>query len=740
MFFFKKRPFIAKNKLPEKLVKLKHDSMPCWVWDPEYRMIVWSNIEGLKFWNVENKDEIKELIFPETNSMVVICDRNLRKITNKKVINDVITFPTRLMATNYVCQLEYQSLPDGRDGILITVHLSPAKPIKDNDLDKKIPLKSNDIDETLDENSLELDDDNDDDIIDDNAVSINNPAMIDKVSKNHDILLTKPLAFTCNNFGKIISINKIALDMLNVKKGDDFSDIFSLGDVADNIIQRASYDKTISFVRKFDIGFGVFPYLVQTEQVDYDGNLHFNIGILSISEDKYQEFIDSEKKSYPQQNSQVVNLNSAPSKTQEKTQEKQSVSEQKQEEKPTKSYTAQIPWKNSKKPSSESSGFLSSSFIGDITGVGVFDVAEDGTIQMVNQMGSTLIGHKKDSLIGKNIVNLLGSEAKTVLDEMFINKNNAVLNDLQHGVTCQFTDGFNLERVAKLVVRQNDNKNGYWFILSDNTEMEKIKNELSELKVYASETVPAVINKTQRPFTDIMLETKSEIPTFVSAVSHEIRAPLNAIAGYAEMIESEIFGHLPDERYKEYASSIRGAGEYALSIVNELLDYSKLKAGGFTPQFSDVNIDVVATEAISVVYPQAQARKIEIAKTILTGTPHIRSDSRLLKQILINLLTNAIKYSGDNETVLLTAGLTKTGRIMIEITDFGRGMTEEQIHNALTPFSSGSQSDDVAGTGLGLCLSKELAELTQARFMIDSIPGEKTRIRVIYEKTAMIET
>jgi signal transduction histidine kinase len=339
-----------------------------------------------------------------------------------------------------------------------------------------------------------------------------------------------------------------------------------------------------------------------------------------------------------------------------------------------------------------------------------------------------------DTLIGKSIIEMFGVDATNVLRELIINNNHAVLSDLENGVRCQYDDIHRIEHIAKLIVRPNHADNGFWFILNDVTELESIKNELSDLKHSQHDNMPKVINDSK----DIKMSSNSHIPQFVNAVSHEIRAPLNAIAGYAEMIETEIFGALPDIRYKDFAQSIRGAGEYALSIINELLDYSKLKAGGFVAQFSPVDIDKIASEVIDIVYPQANARKIEIVKTILTGTPLINSDARLLKQVLINLLTNAIKYSHDNDQILLTAGLTKTGRVMFEVTDFGRGMTKQEIHDALMPFNRVNQQNDIPGTGLGLCLAKELTELTHGRFMIDSIPSEKTRVRIIYEKDSLL--
>jgi signal transduction histidine kinase len=171
-----------------------------------------------------------------------------------------------------------------------------------------------------------------------------------------------------------------------------------------------------------------------------------------------------------------------------------------------------------------------------------------------------------------------------------------------------------------------------------------------------------------------------------------------------------------------------------LSIVNELLDFSKLKAGGFVPLFQEVDVALVVNEAIKFVQPQANMRKVEIVRTVLNNKSIVNADKRLLQQVLINILANSIKYSNDGEQVLLTAGPTKTGRVMIEITDFGRGMSPDEIERALTPFSSDHTLSDFPSTGLGLSLSRELTELMNGRFTINSTVGEKTRVRLVFEK------
>ncbi len=718
MFFSKKKPITSNNKLPQKLVTLKNAPQPAWVWDSEYRTIFWANLSGLEFWSVESREEIKELCIHEDHSMVLTCDRILKKITNGQIIYETMNFLVGRKSTDFTCKLTLQALPDGRNGVLIVVDTLQAE---EPEHVKRIDVTAKKQQSEYLEYTKRID-------VTEKKQKVEGYEQLkrvdvtekkktfSKVKVSDDIMLDNPPTFSCNASGMIVGMNDIAHEYLNLNHGDNCIVIFADKKIGKHIIKRVLTHKHTSFVEKIDIGFGVFPYLIQTTQFMHDDALHFNMGILRISEEKYQEFLSN-------QSGDTVN------KIQSEDTAKDDVSAVSNQR--TQNYS----FKQDKEEN-----FVSPPFVNELTelvgiDVGIFDVNQDGTIKTVNQIACKVTGYDKDSLLEKNVIDLFGAEAEPVLSDLILNNNRAILDDLADGVQCQYHDVHNIHHIIKLIVRSNRAKNGFWFIVNDNTELEKIKSELSELKKYTQDNPPVVVNQTNLNKT----ESQIHIPALVNAVSHEIRAPLNAIAGYAEMIESEMFGALPDSRYKEFASSIRGAGEYALSIVNELLDYSKLKAGGFTANFTDVDIEKIAAEAISTVYPQAHMRNIEIVKTILTGTPLVRSDARLLKQILINLLTNAVKYSHDSEQILLTAGLTKTGRLMIEITDFGRGMTEQEITEALTPFMRGHYDNDISGTGLGLSLSKELTELTHGRFMIDSTPKERTRVRVIYEESSIVK-
>jgi|GEM_PF-6992167 len=378
--------------------------------------------------------------------------------------------------------------------------------------------------------------------------------------------------------------------------------------------------------------------------------------------------------------------------------------------------------------------------MGTILGVDVaiFDVDMNGCVAMLNQKAVQLTGFDDKILIGKKITDLFSEEAHPVLSELINNNNESVLEDLTDGVSCQYYDIKQQLHSAKLIVRHNQKKNGFWFILDDRSEVEQMRNDISKLKDMAKEITQGVTAQTSQEISQNSAVIEHAIPPFVTSVSHEMRAPLNAISGYADLIEKEVFGALPDKRYKEYAASIRGAGEYALSIVNDLLDYAKLESGSFKPRLEHVNISTVIDEAIDLTSPMANMRKIEIMKTILQGIPPVTSDARLLKQVIVNLLTNAIKHSSDNDQVLLTAGPTKNKRIMIEITDFGRGMTEQEIERAFIPFSANSDLKNYPSTGLGLFLSRSLTEILGGRFTINSVPNEKTRMRLIFDPTALL--
>lgn len=216
---------------------------------------------------------------------------------------------------------------------------------------------------------------------------------------------------------------------------------------------------------------------------------------------------------------------------------------------------------------------------------------------------------------------------------------------------------------------------------------------------------------------------------FLASTSHEIRTPLNAIIGFTELISLELYGKIDGEKNKEYLQLIRQSGEHLLSIINDILDISKLEADRFDIYAEKVEPRAVVASACRLVSASAMERGVEITTDCLPA--ETLSDERIMRQVLINLLSNAIKFTppGGNITV---KGLSRGRFYDITIIDTGIGMSETEIETALSVFGQveGEHSRRHSGTGLGLPLVTRFMELLNGQFEISSIPGKGTTVTV----------
>lgn len=228
-------------------------------------------------------------------------------------------------------------------------------------------------------------------------------------------------------------------------------------------------------------------------------------------------------------------------------------------------------------------------------------------------------------------------------------------------------------------------------------------------------------------------ETKDN---FLAHMSHEFRTPLNAILGYSEFIAVDA-GDRMAARYREYAGSIHQAGSRLLEFVNQLFDLSRLTATGF--QIQPVPTDVVAllrdARALSLAASPAD-RSVWVHLTVTPDPLVLEIDPRALTQLVVNLLTNALKFSPDGSTVDLEARTLKGDRLRLSVVDRGQGMTEAEIANMFDPFwqSNGTISTDARGTtsgGLGLHICRQLIEVQSGEYTVTSAPGQGTTVTVI---------
>jgi two-component system cell cycle sensor histidine kinase PleC len=220
---------------------------------------------------------------------------------------------------------------------------------------------------------------------------------------------------------------------------------------------------------------------------------------------------------------------------------------------------------------------------------------------------------------------------------------------------------------------------------------------------------------------------------FLANMSHELRTPLNAILGFSEVIALETFGPVGGKRYKEYAGDIHSSGRHLLNLINDLLDVAKIEAGKIeiAPQLIDAR--GTFDDALRLIGTKAREKRQRLTIKVLPDAPVLYADERALKQILLNLVSNAIKFTPEGGKIVVTGGPAADGGFQIVCEDNGPGIPREKLDNIFTPFNQVDNRYDrqAGGTGLGLALVRGLAELHGGRAWLESEYGKGTRSYVV---------
>ena len=221
---------------------------------------------------------------------------------------------------------------------------------------------------------------------------------------------------------------------------------------------------------------------------------------------------------------------------------------------------------------------------------------------------------------------------------------------------------------------------------------------------------------------------------FLATISHEIRTPLNAIIGFSEVMMDERFGPIANERYRQYLKDIHASGSHLISLLNDLLDLSKIEAGKLELTFANVDLNALVQQCVAIMQPQANRERVIIRTSLHAGLPPIVADARSVRQIALNLLSNSIKFTGAGGQVIVSTALSGAREVSLRVRDTGNGMTEKELQTALEPFrqiaTSGRSGAD--GSGLGLPISKALAQANRARFHISSQVADGTLVEVTF--------
>lgn len=215
---------------------------------------------------------------------------------------------------------------------------------------------------------------------------------------------------------------------------------------------------------------------------------------------------------------------------------------------------------------------------------------------------------------------------------------------------------------------------------------------------------------------------------FMANLIHEFRTPLNAIIGFADVLQNEIFGELPHPKCREYVGDIMDSGGYLLDLVNEILDLAKADVGRLELAESPIDVAHSIRASVRMIEPRSRAAAVQLSTALHPDLPRLYADERRVRQILINLLANAVKFTPSGGEILLTADRDEGGGLLISVLDTGIGMTEDDLPIAVAPFGQigGARHEPWEGTGLGLPLTRKLLEIHGGCLEILSSSGQGT--------------
>ncbi|MBB5571519.1 MULTISPECIES: ATP-binding protein [Rhizobium] len=347
---------------------------------------------------------------------------------------------------------------------------------------------------------------------------------------------------------------------------------------------------------------------------------------------------------------------------------------------------------------------------------GVIIIGQEGEIRSMNRSASALFNYDDQETRGKPFVMLFAHESqKAVLDYLGGLSGHgvaSVLNDGREVIGREASGGF---VPLFMTMGRLNSSNGYCAVIRDITQWKRTEEELRNAK-RAAETANA--HKTD----------------FLARVSHEIRTPLNAIIGFSDMMAGERFGPIGHSRYIEYAADIGRSGRHVLDIVNDLLDISKIEAGEMDLEFSSVGLNEAIAEAVSLVQPQANSQRVIIRTALSQAVPNVVADLRSIKQIALNILSNAIRFTPSGGQIVVSTSYEGNGSVVMRIRDTGVGMTRSELEQAMKPFRQVSTNARKRGdgTGLGLPLTKAMVDANRATFSINSAPNEGTLVEITF--------
>jgi PAS domain S-box-containing protein len=354
---------------------------------------------------------------------------------------------------------------------------------------------------------------------------------------------------------------------------------------------------------------------------------------------------------------------------------------------------------------------------------GIIALDGEGRILSLNRSAEALFGFDQNEITGESLTVLLEPESHVAaLDYLEGLKSNGVQSIMNDGrdVKGRERNGGVLPLFMTIGrVGEGQRASRFCVVLRDITHWKKVEADLTDAKRAAE-------------------DSSAHKTDFLAKVSHEIRTPLNAIIGFSQVMMTESFGPIGNERYRQYVKDINASGEHVVSLVNDLLDLSKVASGKLELSFGSVDVNTIVAGCVAMIQPQANANKVIVRSQLGAHLPMVVADERSIRQIVLNLLSNAAKFTEPGGQVIASTSFTDSGEVIIRVRDTGIGMAEEEVRRAMEPFRQIPGPRSSGGTGLGLPLTKALVEANRAGFSLHSEPRKGTLAEVTFPSTRVL--
>jgi PAS domain S-box-containing protein len=347
-------------------------------------------------------------------------------------------------------------------------------------------------------------------------------------------------------------------------------------------------------------------------------------------------------------------------------------------------------------------------------GIVMFDA--EGNLNSCNRSAEALFGYDGAVLVQRNLADLFAPESQRVVRDYLDGiKSTGVASLLEGGrdVLGRVREG-GLIPLSMTMGRTRPEGPNFFAVFRDLSQVRKTETELREARRLADRAANAKADMLAR-------------------ISHEIRMPLNAIIGFAEVMIGERFGALGNERYVEYMKDIRASGERVIAIINDLLDLSRIETGKLDLAFTNQNLNELVEQCVAVLQPQANRGRIIIRTSLGHALPPVVADARALRQITLNLIGNSIHLANAGGQVIVSTALSDFGDVVLRVRDTGHGLNDNEVAAAMEPFRTPPPSDQASDSAaVNLSLTKALVEANRAQFHIKPGAHSGTLIEVVF--------